>query len=392
MRAMRRAAALFAFLAGSMALAPRARAADADLPSGDEPPRFIPTAVVDSYFAYHFTPPKDGQDVASFTTAAARQREFVVNLAAVGARLEHAHLIGAIALQAGSSVDLLYPATPVGSQNGIGAEVYKHVQVAYAGYRSGDFTATMGLFPSLFGVESFQTTSNWNYMKSFIGDLTPYFQEGAKLSWRFLPGFKLTGVVANGWQTHGHIPNKTPSYSARLDWSISDDIRLYDSVHVGKKSRDSRWNEHVRVYDELAVQADFGKHVSAALLLWGAKQGDSTAYGGVAWAKWAFVQRLYVAVRGEYFKDGDGFLFEGLSAPFLPAVAAGTPSGAAFEAGTLTLGWVPHESFIVKAEGAYRRADRAAFYGDTTAASPAASLDANEKHSITASLSAAFVY
>lgn len=375
-----------------MALAPRARAADADLPSGDEPPRFVPTAVVDSYFAYHFTPPKDGQDVASFTSAAARHREFVVNLASFGARLEHAHLIGAIALQAGSSVDLLYPATEPGSQNGIGAEVYKHVQVAYAGYRTGDFTLTMGLFPSVFGVEKFQTTSNWNYMKSFIGDLAPYYQEGAKVAWRFAPGFKVTGVVANGWQTHGHVPNKSPSYSGRIDWSITDDIRLYDSVHVGKESQLGLWNDKVRVYDELAVQADFGKRLSAALMLWGAKQGDSTAYGGVAWAKWAFMDRLYAAVRGEYFKDGDGFLFEGLAAPFLPTVSAETPHGATFAAGTLTLGWAPHESFIVKAEGVYRHADRSAFYGDATPVAPANNLEANDTQSITASLSAAFVY
>jgi hypothetical protein len=397
MRAMRRAAALFAFLAGSMALAPRARAADADLPSGDEPPRFIPTAVVDSYFAYHFTEPNDAVQAASFTSAATRQREFAVNLAAFGARLEHAHLLGAIALQAGSSVDILYPATTPGSSNGIGSEVYKHVQVAYAGYRTGDFTFTMGLFPSLFGVEGFQTTSNWNYMKSFIGDLRPYYQEGAKVSWRVLPSLQVTGVVSNGWQTHGHVPNKSPSYSGRIDWSISDEIRLFDAVHVGKETRVGPWNDGVgnadtRIYDELTIQANFGKRVSAAVTLWGAKQGSSKAYGAVAWAKWSFMDRLYAAVRGEYFKDGDGFLFEGLSAPFLPDVTAETRHGATFEAGTLTLGWIPHESFIVKAEGVYRRADRNAFYGDTKPVSPATPFDANDTHSITASLSAAFVY
>lgn len=398
MRAMRRAAALsFVCLAGSMALAPRARAADAELPSGDEPPRFVPTAVVDSYFAYHLTEPNDAVQAASFTSAATRQREFAVNLASFGARLEHAHLIGAIALQAGSSVDMLYPATTPGSANGLGSEVYKHVQVAYAGYRTGDFTFTMGLFPSLFGVESFQTTSNWNYMKSFIGDLRPYYQEGAKIAWRFAPGFKVTGVVSNGWQTHGHVANKSPSFSGRIDWSINDEIQLFDAVHVGKETQNSRWNDGVgnadtRIYDELSVQASFGKRVSAAVTLWGAKQGASKAYGAVAFAKWSFMDRLYAAVRGEYFKDGDGFLFEGLNAPFLPSVVAGTPRGAAFEAGTLTLGWVPHESFIVKAEGVYRRADRAAFYGDAKPVSPATPFDANDTHSITASLSAAFVY
>lgn len=379
-----------------MALAPRARAADADLPSGDEPPRFIPTAVVDGYFAYHFTAPNDAVQAASFTSAATRQREFAVNLASFGARLEHAHLIGAIALQAGTSVDILYPATTPGSANGIGSEVYKHVQLAYAGYRTGDFTFTMGLFPSLFGVESFQTTSNWNYVKSFIGDLAPYYQEGAKVTWRVLPSLQLTGVVSNGWQTHGHVPNKSPSYSARVDWSISDDLRFYDSAHVGKETQDSRWNDgtsaDTRIYDELAVQARVTKRVSAALLLWGAKQGSSKAYGAVAWAKWSFMDRLYAAVRGEYFKDGDGFLFEGLSAPFLPTVVAGTPRGAAFEAGTLTLGWVPHESFIVKAEGVYRRADRAAFYGDKALPPAGTVYDANDTQSVTASLSAAFVY
>ncbi len=391
MRAMRRAAALsFACLAGSMALASRAHAADSDLPSGDEPPRFVPTAVVDSYFAYHFSPPKEDLSVASFTTAAARQREFTVNLAAIGARLEHAHLIGALALQAGSSVDLLYPPTAQGSANGIGSEVYKHVQVAYAGYRTGDFTVTMGLFPSVFGVESFQTTSNWNYLKSFAADLTPYYQEGAKVTWRLLPALKLTGVVTNGWQIHGHVPNKSPSYSARLDWSISDELHVHDTVHVGKESQID--NDKVRVYDELAVQGDFGKRVSAALQLWGAKQGASTAYGGVAWAKWSFVDRLYVSLRGEYFKDADGFLFEGLSAPFLPSVVEGTKPGATFEAGTLTLGWMPHESFVVKAEGVYRHADRAAFYGDATPAAPANDTQANDTHSVTALLSAAFVY
>jgi hypothetical protein len=210
-------------------------------------------------------------------------------------------------------------------------------------------------------------------------------------------------VVSNGWQTHGHV-KKTPSYAYRLDWAPSDGLRLYFSGHVGKESAIGEWNGDVRFYDELAAQMDFGKRVSAAVQLWGAKQGSSTAYGGVAWAKWAFMERLYVAVRGEYFHDGDGFLFEGLNAPLLPAVARASFGGSAgvstFEAGTLTLGWTPHESFIVKLEGSYRHANDAAFYGDaapvlSSTASASTLLTgpfATEKNSISTVLSAAFVY
>lgn len=387
---MRRALALpFAFAVTSLlaCLAERsARAADAELPAGDEPARFVPTAVVDAYYGFHFTPPKDDVGSASFATTGNRHGEFAINLAAVGARLEHAHLMGAVALQAGTSVDVLYPASA--TTNGLGSEVYKHVQVAWAGYRQGSFTVAMGLFPSVFGVEGFQTTSNWNYLQSFSRDATPYYQEGAKLGWRFAPGWKVTLVASNGWQTHGHF-KKSPSWSGRVDWAISDAIRLHYAAHVGYESR--QYKDELRLYDELAAHFDLGKRLSVALQVWGAKQGKSDAYGAVAWAKWAFVDRLYVALRGEYFKDGDGALFEGRSAPFLPIVADGTKAGATFEAGTLTVGWQPHESFLVKAEGVYRHADRAAFYGDAV---PVGGTDATayETKSISALLSAAFTY
>jgi hypothetical protein len=365
----------------------RARAADAELPAGDEPARFVPTATVDAYFGYSFTPPKEGVDSISFATTGNRHDEFAINLASVGARLEHAHLLGAVALQAGTSVDMLYPQS--GTSNALGYEVYKHVQLAWAGYREGNFTFALGLFSSLFGIEAFPTTSNWNYTKAFVSDMTPYYQEGAKLSWRFLPGWKATVAASNGWQTHGHI-KKTPSWSGRLDWSITDAIKIYGAGHVGHESLANK--SDLRVYSELGGQADFGKRVSVALQIWSAMQGKSEAFGGAVWAKWSFVDRLYVAIRGEHFEDKDGVLFEGLSAPFFPAVPSGTKTGATFEAATLTLGWVPHESFVVKLEGTYRHADREAFYGDATPVGSSSYAVANDKQSITSILSAAFVY
>ncbi len=398
MRAMRRGLVhSFAFVAAFAATtsAPRARAADADVPSGDEPPRLVPTALVDTYFALHSPSPQTGVDVTSFETSGARQDEFTVNLVSIGAHLEHSHLIGALALQAGSAVDLLYPPTTPGSQNGIGSEVYKHIQVAYAGYRVGDFAFTMGLFPSVMGFEGWQTTSNWNYTKALVTELTPYFHEGGKIDWSFAPGFTATLVVNNGWQTHGHTTS-WPSLAGHLDWQPNDDVHVWSAGFLGRMGLLSA-NDALRGYDEFGAELGVGRGVRVAAQAWGAKQDSSKAYGGAAWAKWAFHARGFVALRGEYFHDDDGILFEGLVAPMVPLVdrpAFGGSGGMqSFEAGTLTVGWTPHKNLVVKAEGVYRHANAPAFYGQAQPIGVTAVGDyATEQHSITSLLSAAFVY
>src|SRR5438094_5154265 len=102
-----RPAGLGTIVAGAFVLsASSARAADDELPTGNDPPRLVPLASADVYYAYHDTPPASGD--ATLMSSPVRHNQFEVGLVSIGARLEHAKLIGTAIVQAGTAPDALY--------------------------------------------------------------------------------------------------------------------------------------------------------------------------------------------------------------------------------------------------------------------------------------------
>lgn len=366
---------LFAVLL--FAPAATARAAEDDLPVENEAPRFRPLAVADAYYAYHDTSPGQSGSATLMSTAN-RHGDFAVNLAAVGGRLEHAKLTGAIVLQAGTSVDAIY-------SNARGnPEIWKHIQLANVGWKTGDFHFEAGVLPSLVGRESFVSTdsSNWNYTRAMIADSTPYYMTGARVTWRATPTVTLNATVFNGFDTFSDR-NSGKSGQLRVAWAPSDKFSLESSTLGGQEQVHIEGQKtSYRVFEDVVASWQLHDKVAVALEGWVGSErnyrvedplkGDAENasflsnplyYGGALWAKWQFGSTVYLAGRAEALSDEAGVL---------TGVGAREPSpkepfvGQKLAAGTLTFGWRPHPSFLVRVEGSHRISDHPYFRGART--------------------------
>lgn len=184
---------------------------------------------VDAYYAWDFgRPPSFDRSFAGgtvFTTQPARHNEFNVNLAFVEAKLDAPRVRGRLALQAGTSVQSNYSGEPTnGSVSG--ASLARHLQEAYAGVQLGSKVwVDGGIFYSHMGMEGWVSRDNPTYTRSLVGDYSPYYQSGARITWT--ASSKLTAQldVVNGWQNISEN-NSGKGAGIRLDLATSSTATL----------------------------------------------------------------------------------------------------------------------------------------------------------------------
>lgn len=329
----------------------RVRAADDELPTGSDPPRIVPLVSADAYWAYHDTPPA-ARD-ATLMTSPSKHNQFQIGLVSLGARLEHAKLIGAAIVQAGTSVGASYAGTyPPGS-------TLPYVQEANVGWRfSQDISVVAGLFKSHFGNESFGTFGNWNYAHAMLSDARPYYLAGVQAKWNVLPTLAVSALVYNGWQAMRDV-NDYKSAGFRVDWSPTDWLQIFDAASFGPETIDSKL---VRYFDDLVVRVQPHARVGVAAEGYGGLDhgGSSTTnptfWGAALWLRWFFAETTFVAIRGERLVDGYGQL-AGCGADSTCTYGQGPK----LWGGTITFGWQPHPMFLFRVEGVHRRADRPFF-------------------------------
>lgn len=350
-------------------------AVEDDLPVGSEPPRIVPVVVADTYYAIH--DPGPSTRTATFATSASRHNEIAVNLLALGAKLEHAKLTGAAIVHVGTAVDAVYDGSPVSGRR----EVWKHIQQANVGWKTGDFHIEAGVLPSLIGRESFVSGANWNYTRAIIADATPYYVTGLRATWRFLPTMSASLTAFNGWDTHGDR-NSHKSGMFRLSWAPSEKLTVDNTVTAGVEQVLVQGEKTpVRLFENLVIAYQLHNRVSLALQgfvgternydVEDRRKGSATQksvlrnptyYGAALWARWQFADTTYVALRGEGIDDAAGII-TGRGARGNDAPEKGPAPGQRLLAGTVTLGWHPHPKFLARVEAMHRTSSERYFAG-----------------------------
>jgi hypothetical protein len=330
--------------------------AEGSLPGGSDPPTLTPTLAIDGYFAKHFAAPPNGVLVAQ--TAGSQNGEFALNVAAVGARLEHQRWAAHVGLWAGTMVDAINPDT--GQKGYASPGVYKHIQIAHVGIKEGPFRVDVGLMPSHFGNESALTTSNWNYTHGLVADATPYYVSGVRGVYKPSDRLSFTLVAYNGWYALGN-PNPYKSGGYRVEWHPTDTVAVANAAHVGVVGvyRD------LRVFEDLVVTVDATSSLHFAVEAWaaidkvekdaipGVARDDHKFAGAALWTKVDLSSLFFVAGRAEIVFDGYGQIV-----PVPDSVAIGaTPMPTQIRAGTLTFGWTPHPNVVAKIEASDRNAN-----------------------------------
>ena len=266
-------------------------------------------AFVDVYYAWDFGRPtsldRSFAGGAPFTTQPARHNEFNVNLAFVEVVLAGPRVRGRLALQAGTSVQANYAGEPT---NGVvsGPTLARHIQEAVAGYRLGDDVwVDAGVFYSNMGMEGWVSRDNPTYTRSLVGDYSPYYSSGVKLTWAATPKLTARLDLVNGWQNVSEN-NSGKGAGVRLDYAATPEAalsyynffsneagtRLRTFNGAGAKVASGAWT--------LLGEADVGTQKRAP-----GAGGTSTWINMAAIARRQLTPRVALAARIERAADGD---------------------------------------------------------------------------------------
>jgi hypothetical protein len=237
-------------------------------------------------------------------------------------------------LHAGAAVDALTSAEPVpGGPDGdyAGSEVFKHIALANAGFRSRKTKTSLGagVFEGPMGIGSFWTFNNWNYTTTWESNIVPYYLAGAMISQELPGNLTLSAYGVNGFQTYADL-NSVPSALVNLTWaqpsrpapaprSGNTDLTVSTSVYFGPEGVDLSPKDWL-VYSDTYAVWNFDDHFSLAGV-WdvavdrpGRERADQSFYtGGALFARGTVLDRdevrIDLAVRPEASWDRDGRFF-----------------------------------------------------------------------------------
>jgi hypothetical protein len=308
---------------------------------------------VDIYYAYNFNRPADHANwFPGVGTSAKRDNEFAINLAEIDFVMAPQPVGFHIAAGYGTSLEVVHGAEVDGVATS--PDAWRNLWQASIQYQTGlgrGLLVEAGVYPSHIGFEVLQTKDNWNYTRSWLGELSPYYQTGVKFAYPIGEHWSTQVHLLNGWQMIADINRgKTLgwqfAYSAdRVSVSLNGivgpelpendhDLRtLFDTVVVWKVT--PAWS--------LALSVDLGGQEQPA--------GEDARWQGAAlFARRASPgARTAYAVRAGYYDDEDGAISG--TAQILKDVTA-------------TFEFRPVEHLILRVEGRYDRSTAEVFAGD----------------------------
>ena len=318
-------------LVGALTLAvPFATALAQGTPT-DSTPKITVGAFVDGYFAWDFGRPpsldRSFSGGALFTTQPARHNEFNVNLAFIDAKLDAPHYRGRFALQVGTSVQSNYSGEPNrGSVSG--PSLGRHIQEAVVGLKiANNIWIDGGIFYSHLGMETWASRDNLTYTRSLVGDYSPYYQSGVKMTWTASPKLTAQLNVVNGWQNISEN-NSGKGAGVRFDYAATTTgtISYYNffSSEAGSKLRTFNGVGVKQTTGKLTLLGEFDYGSQSK----GSRGGQSNWYGWTAVARVQTTPTAALVIRAEGYEDPDqvivstGTTTHGISSLANPALRA----------------------------------------------------------------------
>jgi len=304
------------------------------------PPRLRVKGFADVFYAYNDNHPEDGDSFfAGSGTAAKRANEFSVNQAQIELSAEPAPVGFRLALGFGTAVEVVHAGEPDGSV--AGQDVWRNVVYASVLYRAPVGKGLLfegGIYPCHVGFESFNTKDNWNYTRSWMGELSPYYQTGLRVSYPFSDRWTGEVHVVNGWQLITDN-NSAATFGTRVAYAGPRATVSFNTLAGPELSDD---DEDWRLLGDIVVSVPVGASWAIGFTADAARQdqpdGERASWAGAAaYTRFAPPEsKLAVALRLERFDDDDGAI-------------SGTAQR--LDEATLTLEYRPAPNLILKLEG-----------------------------------------
>lgn len=194
-----------------------------------------------------------------------------------------------------------------------GTEVFKNLQQAYLTYVAPvgkGLTIDFGKFVTHMGFEVIESKDNWNYSRSYLfAWAIPYYHAGLRLSYPVADGVTVTLLGVNGWN-NVQESNSGKTVGAQVAITLIPKVTL---IQNGIWGSETATNFRRDVYDTVLIitptdKLSLGLNFDLGLEdMPGVTAGDSSWYGLAGYGRLAVTDAAAVAVRGEWFKDTDGF-------------------------------------------------------------------------------------
>ena len=355
---------VFYFTLGILVPAPTARAqeqspgaqteaAESKEPEPSAPPRLEFHGSVDALFDYNFNRPADHANFfPGIGTSGKRHDELAVNLAQADFVLRPEPVGFNLSLGFGNAPEVLHAAEAHGPATS--PDVWRNVLQASIQWQTKVGRGLLfeaGIYPSHIGMEALAPKDNWNYTRSWLGELSPYYQAGLKIAYPLSEHFSAQLHLLNGWQMVGDV-NNGKSVGAQIAYS-SGPFALSLNGIVGPElpDNDSDIRALMDVVTTYKVTPSLSLGLSADLAREGRTDGNPVGWGGIGlYARLAPPDaRSALAVRAEYYDDQDGAI-------------SGTPQ--TLKEVTLTLEHRPVAPLLLRIEGRYDLSNAPVFAGD----------------------------
>jgi hypothetical protein len=276
---------------------------------------------VDTYYAWDTKRPYNFD--RAYTTQPARHADFNVNLAFVEVKVAGPRYRGTLALQFGTSVQANYAGEPhIGKISG--PSVSQYLQQATIGYQLNPrLWIDGGIFFAHTGYEGWISRDNLTYTRSLIGDFSPYYEAGVKLTWTPTKSVTAQLDLVNGWQNISNY-NTPPAAGIRVDWTTSPRVTLSYDNFIGNVAPDSASTQLRVFHDFIATYSPAGSWQFATSFDVGtqtrstANGGTAVWYGGTLIGKRRLSAGVSVVGRVEEYSDPDQVIVQtSLPSPFV---------------------------------------------------------------------------
>lgn len=233
------------------------------------------------------------------------------------------------------------------------------VTQAYLQYAGGPLTIIGGKFTTLHGTEVIASPGNTNISRSILFGAVPFTHTGLRATWALNDAVSLIAGVNNGWdQVTDANRGKTAELGVALTpiKPLSITVSGYSGSEPTANGNGTRTSANLvaswALTDAFSLGLEYLNFSQDNALAGGAKAKYSGYAGYVTYMitpKWRGVVRL------ESFDDHDGFHFT-------------TAGQVKYKEGTVTIGYLPTDSFELRAEVREDRADQTVFnqYDGTT--------------------------
>jgi hypothetical protein len=315
----------------------------------DSPPRLEVHAFVDAVFAYNFNRPADRANFfPGVGTSAKRDDELAINLAQVDLVLSPDPVGFKLSLGLGTGPEVVHAAETRGVA--AGPDVWRNLVQASLQWQTKlgrGLLLEAGVYPSHIGMEAFASRENWNYTRSWLGELSPYYQTGLKAAYPLSTHWSGQVHVLNGWQVIGDN-NRGKTVGAQLAYSSGRASLSFNGIAGPERADDDDLRALADVVATFKPASSVTLGLSVDVGREGRAAGDAARWRGLGlYARFAPPGwRTGAALRAERYEDEDGAI-SGI-AQTLHEVTA-------------TLEHRPVERLILKLEGRYDRSTTPVF-------------------------------